>query len=51
MATLLKIGTHQFSPMLELMHSDLDNALTTFDLPPDSAIEVENFAEFVESRF
>jgi hypothetical protein len=30
------------------MRSDLDNALTTFDLPPEVRSRFENFAEFVE---
>jgi len=42
-------ATHpMFRQMLELMHSDLDNALTTFDLPPEVRSRFENFAEFVE---
>ena len=42
-------ATHpMFRQMLELMRGDLDNALTTFDLPPEVRSRFKGFAEFVE---
>jgi hypothetical protein len=42
-------ATHpMFRQMLELMRSDLDNALTTFDLPPEVRSRFENFAGYIE---
>ena len=42
-------ATHpMFRQMLELGRSDLDNTLTTFDLPPEVRSRFENFAGYIE---